>query len=106
VAARDFRLESAGRAVESAGKSVPGDRIDRLTRIVDREGPVVRNRWGRPFLIRRPCFCVLRSQISLSFTACYNSSRLAAMIHVQGDPMAGDQNYEKASMAGKAQGGS
>ena len=38
------------------------DRIDKLTRIVDREGPVTKNRWGVP--VAHPAALLLRSEFA------------------------------------------
>lgn len=38
------------------------DRIDRLNRILEREGPVVKNRWGVP--VPHPAALLLRSEVS------------------------------------------
>ena len=51
------------------------DRIDRLNKILEREGPVVRNRWGVP--VPHPAALLLRSEIS-NFSQLYRLLQLEA----------------------------
>jgi hypothetical protein len=49
------------------------DRIDRLNRILETEGPVVKNRWGVP--VSHPVALLLRSEVS-NFSQLYRLLQL------------------------------
>lgn len=51
------------------------DRIDKLTRILDKEGPTARNRWQVP--IAHPAALLLRSEVS-NFSQLYRLLQLEA----------------------------